>query len=119
VKISVKKIPKDKSLRESSSSHNETKKKAVATPAPPVRQDIRTIQKKVSIYTSSEEDEEEKLPRTVSKLPREGGVTTVVASTSPAAAGLHPNAKHGVEILGWFFFQNRLKSPLFINELVR
>ena len=58
----------------------------------------------MSIYTSSSEEEEEEetvKKTTTSKSSRD--VVVAAVATSPAAAaavGLHPNAKHGVEILG-------------------
>ena len=96
----MKKIPKEKAAL-----RNQSKKSvqiaANSAKSAPVRQDIRTLhQKRVSIYTSSEEEEEEKDEEKVRRPGRSSDVSVAPAAASPA---LHPNSKHGVEILGEFF----------------
>ncbi len=101
----MKKIPKEKAAL-----RNQSKKSvqiaANSTKSAPVRQDIRTLhQKRVSIYTSSEEEEEEKEEEKVRRPGRSSDVS-VAPAASPA---LHPNSKHGVEILGEFFSSKESK----------
>jgi hypothetical protein len=103
VQISVKKIPKEKAAL-----RNQSKKSvqiaANSAKSAPVRQDIRTLhQKRVSIYTSSEEEDEEKVRRPG----RSSDLSVAPAAASPA---LHPNSKHGVEILGEFFSSKESKE---------
>jgi hypothetical protein len=103
----VKKIPKEKAAL-----RNQSKKSvqiaANSAKSAPVRQDIRTLhQKRVSIYTSSEEEEEEKDEEKVRRPGRSSDVSVAPAAASPA---LHPNSKHGVEILGEFFSSKERKE---------
>jgi hypothetical protein len=107
VQISVKKIPKEKAAL-----RNQSKKSvqiaASSAKSAPVRQDIRTLhQKRVSIYTSSDEEEEEKEEGEKVRRPGRSIDVSVVPAASPA---LHPNSKHGVEILGEFFSSKESKE---------
>ncbi len=106
--ISVKKIPKEKAAL-----RNQSKKSvqiaANSVKSAPVRQDIRTLhQKRVSIYTSSEEEEEEE--KGEEKVRRPGRSSDVSVAPAAASPALHPNSKHGVEILGEFFYFKESKE---------